>query len=103
MSKILSTLLLSIIITLSGCAAVTITESGESNFQYRPNYEESKHFFLWGLIGNHHIDVTQICAEKPTIQMQSKFSAMDVLYSAITLGLYLPRTAKVWCERESDV
>mgnify|MGYP000096519506 CR=1 FL=1 len=103
MSKILSTLLLSLIITLSGCAAVTITESGNSDFQYHPDYEESKHFFLWGLIGDHHIDVTQICTDTPTIQMQSKFSAWDVLYSAITLGFYLPRTAKVWCEREGDV
>jgi len=102
MSKILSISLLSLIITLSGCAAITITESGQSNFQYRPDYEESKHFFLWGLIGSHHIDVTKICTDSPTIQMQSKYSGWDVLYTALTAGLYSPRTAIVWCEKEGD-
>ena len=102
MSKISSITLLFLIISLSGCAAVTITESGESNFKYYPDYSESKHFFLWGLIGEHHIDVTQICTKTPTTQMQTKFSGLDIFYSAITLGLYLPRTAIVWCEREGE-
>lgn len=103
MSKLPGYFLLSLIIMLSGCAAVTITETGEPNFRYYPNYEESKPFFLWGLIGDHRIDVSKICTEKPVVQMQTKFSSWDVLYSALTLGLYLPRTAKVWCERESEV
>lgn len=102
MRNILSILMLSLIITLSGCAAVTITENGESNFKYHPDYEESKPFFLWGFIGEHHIDVTTICIKTPTTQMQTKFSSKDVFYSAITLGIYLPRTAKVWCEREGE-
>jgi hypothetical protein len=102
MTKILSLPLLSLIITLSGCAAVTITERGESNFTYHPDYEESQHFFLWGLVGEHHINVAEICTTTPTIQMQTKFSAWDIFYTAISLGIYLPRTAKVWCEREGE-
>lgn len=94
---------MTVTLILSGCAAVTITESGNSDFTYRPDYEQSKHFFLWGLVGEHHIDVTKICEQKKVIQMQSKFSAINVLYSGLTLGLYLPRTAKVWCEREKEI
>ncbi len=96
----LTTLFLATALLLGGCAAVTITESGEGNFSYRPHYEERKHFFLWGVIGEHRINVQQICRQRPVIQMQTKFSAMDVLYSTLTLGIYLPRTAKVWCKRE---
>ena len=103
MRKLSTLLLITLAITFSGCAAVTITESGLSDFKYRPHYEESKHFFLWGLIGEHHIDVTTICRERPVKQMQTKYSAMDVLYSTLTIGLYLPRTAKVWCELENEV
>ena len=102
MRKVLRITLLPLIITLSGCAAVTITENGESNFKYYPDYEESKNFYLWGLVGEHHIDVTEICTKTPTIQMQTKFSASDIFYTIITLGIYLPRTAKVWCEREGE-
>jgi len=104
MSKALNLIFITLALMLSGCAAVTITESGPSDFQYRPHYEESKHFFLWGLIGEHHIDITKICTLKqPVKQMQTKYSAMDVLWSTLTLGLYLPRTAKVWCQREAQI
>ena len=102
MRTTLSIILLTLITLLSGCAAVTITESGDSNFKYHPDYEESKHFFLWGVIGEHHIDVTKICIRTPTVQMQTKFSGWDAFYGLITLGIYLPRTAKIWCEREGD-
>lgn len=102
MSKISNLIVVVLALSLGGCAAVTITESGPSDFTYRPHYEESKHFFLWGLIGNHHIDVTKICRARPVKQMQSKYSATDVLFATLTAGLYLPRTAKVWCELEND-
>ena len=102
MRKILSTTLLSLIITLSGCAAVTVTESGESNFKYHPDYSESKNFYLWGFVGEHRIDVTTICTKTPVTQMHTKVSSWDVFYTVITLGIYLPRTAKVWCEREGE-
>jgi hypothetical protein len=98
MSQFSKLFVLSLALSLGGCAAVTITESGPSDFTYRPHYEESKHFFFWGLIGEHHIDVTQICRSYPVKQMQSKFSATDILFATLTAGLYLPRTAKVWCE-----
>lgn len=90
-----------LLLVLSGCAGVTITHSGDSDFQTRPHYEESKHFFLWGVIGEHHVNVKEVCIDKPVKQMQSKFSAQDVLWSTLTLGLYLPRTAKVWCQVEA--
>lgn len=90
-----------LLMTLTSCAAVTITQSGESDFQHRPQYEESKHFFFWGLIGEHHINVKEICLDKPVKQMQSKFSAWDVLWGGLSLGLYLPRTATVWCQVET--
>jgi hypothetical protein len=91
-----------VLITLSGCAGVTVTQSGKSDFQYRPQYQESKYFFLWGLIGEHHINVREICQDKPVRQMHTKFTGWDVLWGSLTLGLYLPRTAMVWCQEESN-
>lgn len=103
MKKVIYTLTLIVSLSLAGCAGVTITETGPANFHYRPHYEESKHFFMWGLIGNQHVDVTKVCTtEQPVIQMQSKYTALDLLYGSITLGLYLPRTAKVWCKRKAE-
>lgn len=98
-TKMLTPLLL---LTLTSCASVTITQRGESDFQNRPQYEESKNFFFWGLIGEHHINVKEICMDKPVKQMQSKFSSWDVLWGSLSLGLYLPRTAIVWCQVENS-
>lgn len=102
MRRFLQLTIASLLIGLSGCAAVTITQTGEADFQFRPQYEESKHFFFWGLIGEHHVNVKEICEEKPVKQMQTKYSAWDVLWGSLTLGLYLPRTAKVWCQEETQ-
>lgn len=101
MRLLLKTLIPCLFLVLSGCAAVTITQIGESNFENRPHYEESKKFYLWGFIGEHHINVKEICQDKAVKQMQTKFSSWDVLWSSLSLGLYLPRTAKVWCEEEN--
>lgn len=96
----LAALLLS---SLAGCAAITITESGPGDFTYYPHYETTKHFFLWGFIGEHSVNTRAACREKRVIQMQTKFTPKDVALAAVTLGLYLPRTARVWCERpEAD-
>lgn len=97
--KSIRLLSLTILVFLSGCAAVTITESGNGDFRYRPHYQETKHFFLWGLIGEHTVNTKSICKNRPVTQMQSKFLAKDVLFAGLTAGLYLPRTARVWCER----
>ncbi len=101
--KLLLPLSLIFALILSGCAAVTITDSGASDFLYRPHYEQSKHFFLWGLIGEHTVNTQDICGERPVKQMQTRFEPYDVLWAGLTLGLYLPRTAKVWCTLESEL
>ncbi len=102
MSKLIKYGLLSLVITLTGCAGVTITETGQADFRYRPHYEESKHFFLWGFIGEHHVDVRKICRDRPVKQMQSKFTATNLALMTLTAGLYVPRTARVWCELENE-
>jgi len=101
--KLLQTFVLIITVVLSGCAAVTITDTGSADFRYRPHYQDSKHFFLWGLIGEHRINVREICGDQAVKQMQTRFEPLDVLWGGVTLGLYLPRTAKVWCTLEDEV
>ena len=103
MSRMVCSFLICLTLLLSGCAAVTISQDGTSDFKYQPDFEEAQHFFLWGLIGDKHINVKEICGSKPAVQMQSKFTAMNVLYTGLTLGLYLPRTARVWCKRDNEI
>ena len=83
---------------LAGCAAVTVRPGGGPKLTATPDFAESKNYFFWGLGGVHTIDVAAICGERNVTQFQSRYEALDVAYGIVTLGLYMPKTARVWCE-----
>ena len=83
---------------LSACATVTVRPGGGEKLSGQAQYENSESFFLWGLVGEHTVNVTQVCSNRKVTQMQAQFTAIDVILGTITLGIYAPRSAKVWCE-----
>lgn len=88
-----------LVVCLSACSTVTITPNGRSKLVGEPNYEDSKPFFLGGLIGEHHVDVLAICGGKEPTQMQSQQTFADGLVALVTLLIYTPQTTKVWCNK----
>ncbi|MCV6614846.1 MAG: Bor family protein [Cellvibrionaceae bacterium] len=94
------TLLLFSLLTLSACTSVTIRPSGGEKLHREPDYIDSKAFYLFGLIGEHEVDVNQVCEGAEVEQMQTIISSNDYLLGLITLFIYSPRTAKVWCRHE---
>lgn len=87
-----------IALSLSACSTVTIKPHGQEKIVDKPTYQESQAFFLFGTIGEKHINVTEICNGKDPVQMQSQQTFVDGLLSGFTLGIYSPHTAKVWCK-----
>lgn len=85
---------------LSACSTVTIRDHGTEKVSSEPSYSSSKAFFFWGLAGSAHINTTAICHGKRPVQMQSQKTFVDGLLSVLTIGLYSPRTASVWCTEE---
>ena len=57
-------------------------------------------FYFWGFVGEHEVDVNEACDGANVTQMQTVMSSSDYLIGMITLFIYAPRTAKVWCEEE---
>lgn len=96
-SLVLSVLLISI----SACSTVTIKPEGQSKLVNKPTYVDSKPFYLWGLAGEHHVDVLKVCNNNEPLQMQSQQTFSDGLLALLTLGIYSPHTAKVWCAKEA--
>lgn len=86
-------------LAVSACSTVTINPDGRAKLAGEPTYQDSKSFFLWGLVGEHHVDVQRICNGKEPVQMQSQATFGDGLLKWITLGVYAPHTTKVWCSR----
>jgi hypothetical protein len=87
---------------LAGCATVTIRPEGGTKVTGKPDYQKSENYFFWGLGGEHTIDVAEICEGKGVEQMQSQQTFMNGFLTAITLGIYAPKSAKVWCKEGAD-
>jgi hypothetical protein len=104
MNKTTRTLLIGgLIAALGGCATVTITPNGGPKLKSQPTYEAKQTFFLGGLIGERHVDVQAICQHQPVRQMQTVDTFSDGLLRGLTLGIYAPRTARVWCEQGDSI
>jgi hypothetical protein len=93
-------LLLGLALMLTSCSTVTIRDHGIEKISGEPSYTSSRSFFFWGLAGTSRINVSSICKGKRPVQLQTQKTFMDGFLGVITLGIYSPRTASVWCTEE---
>ncbi|MBC6414945.1 MAG: Bor family protein [Bdellovibrionales bacterium] len=100
-------ILISVLFLLSSCQTVTISKGkrlGDGNWHQqrtislKPDYEKSHSFFLGGLVGEGLVYTNRICPSKEIRQIQTQFTFLDRFLHVITLGIYSPRTSKVWCK-----
>jgi hypothetical protein len=89
---------IALVVFLTGCSTVTIQPQATNKFTNNPTFESSEDFFFWGLVGEKRINVKEICKDKPVKQMQSQNTFKDGLFAFLTLGIYAPRSVKIWCE-----
>jgi hypothetical protein len=83
---------------ICACSSVTIRPDGGDRDSSDPSYLDSKPFYLAGLIGDHEVDVNEVCEGAEVSQMQTVTTLSDYLLGLITILVYSPRTVKVWCE-----
>ncbi len=83
---------------ITGCSSVTLRDKGTAKINSEPGYDSSKPFFLWGLAGEHHINVQKICNGSEPKQIQSVMTFTDGFLYWLTFGIYAPRTVRVWCK-----
>ena len=91
------TVLIAFALVLSACSTVTVVPGGKAKVSTAPTFEESRPFYLAGLIGEQSIDVAKICPNGVS-QVQTQSTFLDSLLGGITLTIYAPRTVKVWCK-----
>jgi hypothetical protein len=87
-----------LLLVATGCYSVTIRPDGGFKMASQPSFEQRQDFYLWGLVGESHIDTGKVCPKSGPSQMQSQVTVVDGLLGLITLGIYSPETAKVWCK-----
>ncbi len=91
-------LVISSLILVAGCSTVTIHPKPTQKFESNPTYEDSKSFYMWGLVGDQRVDVQEVCNGKEVAQMQSQQTFANGFLTIITLGIYAPHSVKVWCK-----
>ena len=82
-------------IGLPGC--YTATFMANPNLAKGEQRDQWNSFFLWGLVGEETLDVRQFCGNGPVAQVQTGANVLTVLVTGVTLGIYAPRKAYVWC------
>ena len=84
------------LVSFAGCYSVTARPNGGFKVASAPNYERRQDFYLWGLVGEAHINTKAVCGGEPS-QIQSQRTAVDTLLTVVTLGIYSPESARIWC------
>lgn len=79
------------------CSTITIIPSNKPIALSPPKYSKTHNYFFWGLMGEKYINTKRICRRKRVRQMQTQFTFVNSLLTLLTLGIYSPKTAKVWC------
>ena len=95
-----TTLVIILSIFFQSCSKVTIHSKKSAKLTTEPTFEETKNYYLWGLVGEHRFDVKEICEDKEVLQIQSQGTFTNVLLITLSLGIYVPHTAKIWCDTE---
>jgi hypothetical protein len=92
-------MLIAIAALTTSCYTVTVRPGGGIKDTSEPIYDERQNFFLWGLVGTQHINVKKICNGSEPSQMQTRRSFLDGLLGGLTLGIWAPHSARVWCNK----
>lgn len=83
--------------SLSACLTVTVRDSGTKELETNPDWREKQTFWMHGF-GIVHVNAQEKCPAGID-QMQMKREFTDSLLTGITLGIYSPMTARVWCKK----
>ena len=84
-------------ILLSGCAAQTFNINGAEGEV--PTTQISHHFFISGLGQEKVLDAAEICGGvDKVVKVEAQLTFINGLLGLITLGIYTPRDAKIYCK-----
>lgn len=97
MKKVLIAGAMAFTLLATGCATQTVALKGSSAAQ--PTYTTNQKFFIGGIGQEQSLDVAKICNGAENVaQVQSHQSGKNILLGVLTLGIYTPRTANVYCK-----
>lgn len=96
MKKFFATLLAASTLVLSACSTQTAYVNSTVG---KLSYEESQAFFINGIGQEKSVDAVKVCGGSKNIaKVESELTGKNILLGVLTLGIYTPRTARVYCQ-----
>lgn len=99
MKKLIVATLIGSTLLASGCA----TQTGliaKRNVQTIPTSSKSQPFYFWGIGQEKTTDAVAVCGSADKVgKVQTVWEPMDIILGTITFGIYVPRTANVYCQK----
>jgi hypothetical protein len=80
---------------LASCYKVNV--SAKPDVGNGASKSQTSHFFIFGLVGNSRVDVTDFCGSAQAASVETGMTFVDGLLSALTVNIYTPRTVTVSC------
>ena len=85
-------------ILASGCATQTFDMNGRGVSV--PDRQKMQVFYISGIAQKQSINAARVCGGvRKVAKVETQLSFVDGLLGAVTLGIFTPRTAKVYCVR----
>ena len=88
-----------IMVFLSGCGSVTLDTGAPQDTSNR--FDEYYDSWMLGFAGEGLTDVHNACTQDKIARIRNYFSVEDILLTALTVGIYSPRTTTITCAMET--
>lgn len=86
-------------VLLTGCSSLLFVRAPDRRTYTDALIEFHETSFFFGSVGgSRELFIDRICLGKDIDQVVVEGTAMDIMKSVLTVGIYTPRTVKVWCQ-----
>ncbi len=84
---------------LAGCSSLIFVRTPDRRTYTEALYESRETNFFFGSVGGEHeLFIDRVCLGKDVDQVVVEHTTTDVLTTILTVGIFAPRTVKVWCQ-----
>lgn len=91
-------LLLATVLVITGCATQTFQINQAVTASSAPTKEEEQSFFVRGVGQTQTMNAANICGDaSKVIKVEASYTALDGFFEFLTIGIYAPRVARVYC------
>ena len=88
---------------LSSCATQQFNLNEQGKKISLPSYEGKHHFIFWGLGQEKEVNASEACDKGQKVEaVDSHLTFVDGFLSAITYGIYYPRSYRIYCSKGKD-